>query len=90
VTVLVDGGEIAWADVAESLHARRLVLTVAGTGRTADALAEATAGRSSDARAARLVATGLVEAIGPGTRVATAVERRIVHILTHSESADAH
>ena len=90
VTVLVNGGEIAWTDVAESLRARRLVLAVAGTGRTADALAEATAGRPSDPRAARLVATGLVEAVGPGASVAAMVERKIVDILTNSGSADAH
>lgn len=88
VTVLVNGGEIAFVDVAESVRGGRRVVTVAGTGRTADALADALAGLPSDARAEELAATGLVEAVGPDPLVSAAVERRIVHILTQSGSAD--
>jgi hypothetical protein len=89
VSVLVNGGEIAWTDVAESLEASRRVLVVAGTGRTADALAAAATRGPSDARAAALVGTELVEAVGPGGDTAAALERRIEHILTGSEPADA-
>lgn len=89
VSVLVNGGEIAWTDVAASLEASRRVLVVAGSGRTADALAAAAAGRTSDARAAALVGTELVEAVGPGAGTAAALERRIGHILIGSAPADA-
>lgn len=88
VTVLVNGGEIAWTDVAMSVRAGRRVLTVAGTGRTADALADVVAGQPGDERASELVGTGLVEAVGPDPFVSAAVERRIVGILRDSGSAD--
>jgi hypothetical protein len=62
-TVLVNGGEIAYADVAASVSARRPVLAIEGTGRTADALAAACRGEESDERARTLVESGLVQAI---------------------------
>jgi hypothetical protein len=64
------------------------VLTVAGTGRTADALARAVSGEEGDTRAAELVESGLVEAVGPDPLVSAMVERRIVRILSQSGSAD--
>jgi hypothetical protein len=39
VTVLVNGGQIAYDDVARSVQAGRRVVVVAGSGRTADAIA---------------------------------------------------
>jgi hypothetical protein len=78
VTVLVNGGEIAWSDVAESLASGRRVLVVAGTGRTADAIADAAAGEPADARARALVESGLVEVVGPDVGTAA---RRIERIL---------
>jgi hypothetical protein len=63
VTVLVNGGEISYADVALSVAAGRPVLTVAGSGRTADELAEALRGGPADERAVQLVRTGLVHAV---------------------------
>jgi hypothetical protein len=51
VTVVVNGGEISYDDVAESLTRGRPVVVLAGTGRTADAIAAARAGRSADPRA---------------------------------------
>jgi hypothetical protein len=63
VTVLVNGGEISYSDVALSVAAGRPVLTVAGSGRTADELAEAVSGGPADERAVRLVRTGLVRAV---------------------------
>ena len=54
-TVLVNGGEIARQDVAQSLAAGRPVVVVAGTGRLADELA-ATSERSSLLQAVDLAA----------------------------------
>jgi hypothetical protein len=81
VTVLLNGGEIAWSDVAESLAAGRRVLVVAGTGRTADAIATVTAGKPGDMRAVALVESGLVEVVGPSDGAALSIERRIEGIL---------
>jgi hypothetical protein len=63
VTVLVNGGEIAYLDMECSLHAGRPVLAIAGSGRTADQLATAVRGGPADERAIRLAASGLVEAV---------------------------
>jgi hypothetical protein len=63
VTVLVNGGEIAYTDVECSLHAGRPVLAIAGSGRTADQLASAVRGGPADERAVRLAASGLVEMV---------------------------
>jgi hypothetical protein len=63
VTVLVNGGTIAWRDVAASVDAGRAVIVADGSGRTADLLAAATRGETSDARAAALVQTGTVRAV---------------------------
>jgi SLOG in TRPM, prokaryote len=62
-TVLVNGGEIAYADAAASVEARRPVVAIDGTGRTADALAAACRGEQSDPRARSLAESGLVQAI---------------------------
>jgi hypothetical protein len=65
VTVLVNGGEIAFDDVAGSLEQGRPVVVLAGTGRTADAI---TAAREAsdprevsdkDSRAARIAGSRL-------------------------------
>ncbi|WP_156067490.1 hypothetical protein [Pseudonocardia halophobica] len=53
-TLLVNGGEIAYADVERSLERERPVLVLTGTGRTADAIADAIAGGPADPRAARI------------------------------------
>ncbi len=60
VTVLANGGDIAWQDAEASIAAGRPILALAGTGRTADVLAAAAEGEARDRRAAALVATGLV------------------------------
>ena len=60
--MLVEGGEIALADVEASVAAGRRVIVVAGSGRTADALAGAAGGPRLDA----LRASGLVESVEPG------------------------
>jgi hypothetical protein len=62
VTLLVEGGDIALADVEASVAARRRVVVVAGSGRTADALA----GGYADPRLDALRTSGLVEPVRPG------------------------
>jgi hypothetical protein len=63
VTVLVNGGEISYTDVACSLRGGRPVLAVAGSGRTADQLTSAARGAPAEERAVRLAASGLVEVV---------------------------
>ncbi|MFY9918748.1 MAG: hypothetical protein WAL26_10155 [Mycobacterium sp.] len=63
VTVLINGGEIAYADVERSVQARRRVVVVAGSGRTADTIAVALVGEISDERAERLAGTGLIDTV---------------------------
>jgi hypothetical protein len=63
VTVLINGGEIAYADVERSVQASRRVVVVAGSGRTADAIAAALVGEISDERAGRLAGTGLIDTV---------------------------
>jgi hypothetical protein len=63
VTVLINGGEIAYDDVERSISAQRPVLTVAGSGRTADQLAATLRGDAADPRAVSLAGSGTVEAV---------------------------
>ena len=65
VTVLVNGGEIAFADVANSVEAGRPVLVIAGSGRTADQFAAALRGDPADQRAEDLSTSGLVSSVPP-------------------------
>jgi hypothetical protein len=66
VTVLVNGGEIAYADVWRSLDVGRPVLVLAGSGRTADEIAGALRGEVSDRRAVAIAASGLVRSVPAG------------------------
>lgn len=60
-TLVVNGGQITYQDVEHSLAARRHVLIVAGTGRTADAIADAVAdGSAADPRTAAIASSPLV------------------------------
>jgi hypothetical protein len=63
VTVLVNGGETAWQDVLQSVKARRPVIVVGGSGRTADKLAGTLRGKIADERARELSASGLLRAV---------------------------
>ena len=63
VTVLVDGGETAWEDVAESVRAGRPVIVVEGSGRVADILAAALSGSDAEERALRLAGSGLLTSV---------------------------
>jgi len=63
VTVLVNGGNIAYSDVEHSVDAGRQVVVVAGSGGTADALANALDGDPADDRAAALIESGLIRVV---------------------------
>jgi hypothetical protein len=63
VTLLVNGGEIAWDDVERSVASGRRVIAIEGSGRTADDLAAALRGDRSDRRSQALVESGLIEEI---------------------------
>lgn len=75
VTVLVNGGKIAYDDVQRSLDSGRPVVVLAGSGRTADAIADAHAGRGGDARTVEIAASPLVSVahIDEGGEVAAAI-----------------
>jgi hypothetical protein len=60
ITVLVNGGQIAYSDVEHSVEAGRPVLVISDSGGTADGFAAALAGASADRRAAALVESGLI------------------------------
>lgn len=63
VTVLVNGGEVAYDDVSGSLARGRPVVVLAGTGRTADAIAGAAAGRDCDSRAVAIAGSELTSVV---------------------------
>lgn len=81
VTLLVNGGEIAVRDVAESVEAGRRVLAADGSGRTADAFAAALRGDDADAQVRALVDSGLVRAVDVRDDARESVIRTIAHIL---------
>lgn len=63
ITVLVNGGHIAYADVESSLDSGRPVVVIAGSGGTADAFVGALHGASGNDRAAALVESGLIHSV---------------------------
>ncbi|WP_413171192.1 hypothetical protein [Anabaena azotica] len=63
VTILINGGEITFLDAANSVNAGRLVMAIAGSGRTADKLASALHGNATDDRAKELAASGKLQTI---------------------------
>ena len=63
ITVLANGGQIAYSDVQHSVEAGRPVVVVSGSGGTADVFAAAVAGASIDERAAGLVRSGLIRSV---------------------------
>jgi hypothetical protein len=77
-TLLVNGGEISWADLAESVTEGRPVVAVAGSGGTADAVVAHLDGTRPDARAELLEPSGLLIAADrptTATSVRTILER---------------
>lgn len=63
MTLLVNGGGIAYADVEQSLSAERPVLVLDGSGRAADDIATAIRGDGGDERTTALAASRLVRAV---------------------------
>jgi hypothetical protein len=63
ITVLVNGGQISYLDVEHSVQTGRRVVAIAGSGRTADALAAAVNGAPCDARTRELIASGLISSV---------------------------
>jgi SLOG in TRPM, prokaryote len=63
ITVLIGGGQIAYSDVQHSVEAGRRVVVVAGSGGTADVLADALPGAPPDRRAAALIGSGLIRVV---------------------------
>jgi hypothetical protein len=66
VTVVVNGGEITYADITTNLERGRPVVVLAGTGRTADVIADARAGGSADPRATAIAASPLTRVVAVG------------------------
>lgn len=63
VTVLVNGGELAFDDVRHSVEGGRPVIVVSGSGRTANELDAALSGKLLSGRAARLAGSGLLRVV---------------------------
>jgi hypothetical protein len=63
VTVLVNGGTVAWDDLEASVAAGRPVVVLAGSGRAANELAAGLAGAPSSPRVTKLVASGLLHRV---------------------------
>ncbi|MEH1865071.1 MAG: hypothetical protein V7K69_08680 [Nostoc sp.] len=61
VTVLLNGGEITFDDAFSSVKTGRLVVVIAGSGRTADILADALRGEGTDERAKKLAKSGILQ-----------------------------
>lgn len=62
-TLVVNGGDITYSDAEHSLQAGRPVVILQGSGRTADDIAEAVAGRAASERAVRMARTDLVRVV---------------------------
>jgi hypothetical protein len=78
VTLVVNGGEISWTDLSESIAQGRPIVAVAGSGGTADALVSQMDGMGTDGRAKPLESSGLLVATDPAasdTSVRAALER---------------
>jgi hypothetical protein len=72
LTLVVNGGEITYDDIDHSLRSDRPVLILAGTGRTADTIADAAAGQATDPRAERVAAS-------PGVQIASSGDRQALY-----------
>ena len=80
LTLVANGGDLAYEDVRYSLAADRPVLALTATGRTADEIAAARAGAPADARARELAASPLVRTVAFDPSV---VRSALAAALTH-------
>jgi len=60
ITILINGGQIAWNDARLNIQYGHPVLIAEGTGRTADVIATTSTGTSFDSKAISLLRTGKV------------------------------
>jgi hypothetical protein len=67
VTILINGGQIAYSDAEGSLAKRRPVVVLAGTGRTADAIAGALTGHGGDPRAVAIATSPFTSVVDIAT-----------------------
>jgi len=63
LTLVINGGKITWVDLRYSVEAGRPIVTLAGSGRTADKLAAVVRGEAVDAYAQSLIDRGQIQAI---------------------------
>ncbi len=63
VTVLINGGQIGYSDVQQSVEVGRPVVVISGSGGTADVFAAAVAGASADEGVPALVKSGLIRSV---------------------------
>jgi hypothetical protein len=63
ITIMVNGGDVTYKDAHYSQKHNRPVVTVSGSGRTADEVAAAVRGEETDEKAIKLVANGNVYAV---------------------------
>jgi hypothetical protein len=83
VTLVSNGGEVTYDDIEHSLEDGRPVIVLAGTGRTADAIASAAAdtGDATDRRAARI-------ARSEGTRIVSVADTQMLVLAIGSVLVD--
>jgi SLOG in TRPM, prokaryote len=81
-TVLVNGGEISYADAEASIAEGRPVLVAAGSGGTADKLAAAVRGDATLERARALADSELVRAVDMSNRAKQALSTEVERILS--------
>ncbi|WP_427158710.1 hypothetical protein ACQFX9_22765 [Aliinostoc sp. HNIBRCY26] len=60
LTILINGGEITFEDACQNVKAKRLVIVVGGSGRTADMITSALHGEKTDSRATELAKSGMI------------------------------
>ncbi|MBD2462844.1 hypothetical protein H6G89_17530 [Oscillatoria sp. FACHB-1407] len=63
VAILINGGEVSWKDASQNVQEGRAIITIAGSGRTADILAAVLRRQADDQRAQEIIKSGLVQAI---------------------------
>jgi hypothetical protein len=84
VTLLINGGQIAWLDVTNSVKAGRSVVILAGSGRTADTLTAMLRGKiPGDDTAGYLTGSGLLQAVDL-YQGCDAIAHPLHHLLTSS------
>lgn len=77
LTLVINGGQITYEDIDHSLRANRPVIVLAGTGRTADAIAAAVRGDTADPKAARVAAS-------PGSQVVSCSDSQALRSVIES------